>query len=104
MSKETAVQIFGQSYTINADLAPEYVQKLAEHVDEKLNAIAEGNRMMDRTRMAVLAALAIADELYRAKDELENVREEHEAAGEVMKAQVERCLAAVERALDDEES
>lgn len=100
MARETAVQIFGQTYTVNAELEPEYLHRLAAHVDEKLTALHENNRMMDKTKMAVLAAFSIADELYRAKEEVESLREEMAAGQEIMKEQVERCLAVVESALD----
>jgi cell division protein ZapA len=96
MSKETTIQIFGQTYAINTDLPPDYVQKIAAHVDEKLTAICKDNPMLDRSRAAVLAALAIADELY-------SLREEKEVGEEVMKAQVESCLRAVEQALGNGE-
>jgi cell division protein ZapA len=96
MSKETTVQIFGQTYTINAALEPGYIQKLAAHVNEKLTRVCRDNPRLDRSKAAVLAALAIADELY-------SLREEKEVGEEVMKAQVERCLRAVEQALGPEE-
>jgi cell division protein ZapA len=96
MGKETTVQIFGQTYTINADLDPAYIQKIAAHVDEKLASVCRDNPMLDRSRAAVLAALAIADELY-------SLREEKEVGKEVLKAQVERCLRAVEHALGNGE-
>jgi cell division protein ZapA len=99
MGRETAVQIFGQTFSVNAELEPEYLQRLAAHVDEKLSSLSEGNRMMDRTKVAVLAAFTIADELYRAKEEVESLREEIAAGQEIMKEQVERCLGAVELAL-----
>jgi cell division protein ZapA len=92
MNRPVKVQIFGQMYTIQGELEPEYVQKLAAYVDEKLQAIADMTPTVDTHKVAILAALAIADELYSLKGEKED-REE------LLKEQAERCLTLVERAL-----
>ena len=60
----TRVQIFGQTYSIAGDLDPAYVQKLAAYVDAKMHAIADATTTVDTQKAAVLAALAIADELH----------------------------------------
>ena len=86
------VQIFGQVYSILGELEEKYVQKLAKCVDEKMHAIAEATGIVDTQKLAVLAALAIADELHSLKTE---VTEEEE----MLREQAERCLTLVERAL-----
>jgi len=88
----TRVQIFGQTYSIAGDLDPSYVQKLAAYVDEKMRAIADSTTTIDTQKAAVLAALAIADELHAGLRE----RGERE---ELLREQAERCLTLVERAL-----
>jgi cell division protein ZapA len=92
----TRVQIFGEEYSVDADLDPAYVRMLADYVDKKLNAVAEMAPMMDKKRMAVLAALAIADELHTTMEE----EGEQDAA---LKERAERCLALVERALGEKQ-
>lgn len=86
------VQIFGQTYSIRGELEEKYVQKLAKSVDEKMQAIADATGIVDTQKLAVLAALAIADELHSLKKEL--TEEE-----ELLREQAERCLTLVERAL-----
>jgi cell division protein ZapA len=86
------VQIFGQSYSIAGDLDPAYVQKLAALVDEKMHAIADATGTVDTQKVAVLAALSIADELNNAQ----RVRGDRE---DLLREQAERCLTLVERAL-----
>jgi cell division protein ZapA len=88
----TRVQIFGQTYAIAGDLEPAYVQKLAAYVDEKMRAIADATTTIDTQKAAVLAALAIADELHSGLRD----RTERE---ELLREQAERCLTLVERAL-----
>lgn len=86
------VQILGQTYPIQSDLDEAYLQKLAAYVDEKMRAITGGTTIVDTQKVAVLAALAIADELHALRVE----RGERE---ELLKEQTERCLTLVERAL-----
>ncbi len=92
MGAPVKVQIFGQVYSIQGDLDARYVQKLAAYVDEKMHTIADATRTIDTQKVAVLAALAIADELHS----MQRDRGEHE---ELLREQAERCLTLVERAL-----
>jgi cell division protein ZapA len=63
MSNRVKVEIYGQSYTLSGDVDEAYVQKLAHYVDEKMRAAAEATQTVDSVRVAVLAAMAIADAL-----------------------------------------
>ena len=62
------VHIHGQQYPINSTLDAEYVARLALYVDEKIRAAAESASTSDSLRLTVLAALNIADELFRCRD------------------------------------
>ena len=63
-----SVEIHGQRYPIRSALEPEYVARLAKYVDEKIIAAAELTPTSDVLRLAVLAALNVADELFRCRD------------------------------------
>ena len=92
MSGPVKVQIFGQAYSIQGDLDGKYVQKLAKYVDERMHAIADATATVDTQKVAVLAALAIADELH-------NIERDRSDSEELLREQAERCLTLVERAL-----
>ena len=62
------VEIAGQRYPIRSSLDQEYVARLALYVDEKMRAAADATPTSDTLRLAVLAALNIADELFRCRD------------------------------------
>ncbi len=55
------VEIFDQAYNLRGT-DPEYIFKLAEYVDTKMRAVAQHANTVDSLRVAVLAALNIADE------------------------------------------
>ena len=62
------VEIAGQRYPIRSSLEPEYVALLAMYVDEKMRAAADSTPSGDSMRLAVIAALNVADELFRCRD------------------------------------
>ena len=62
------VEIHGQRNPIRSNLDPEYVARLAAYVDEKIRAAAESTPTGDSLRLTVLAALNLADELFRCRD------------------------------------
>ena len=61
------VEIQGQKYPIRSSLEPEYVARLALYVDAKMRAAGDVAPAGDPLRLAVLAALNIADELFRCR-------------------------------------
>jgi cell division protein ZapA len=60
------VEIFDQAYSLRGS-DPEYISKLAEYVDAKMRAVASATNTIDTVRLAVLAALNIADEYHLLK-------------------------------------
>jgi len=63
-----SVEIHGQRYPIRSSLDPEYVLRLAAYVDQKIGAAADSTPSGDSLRLTVLAALNIADELFRMRE------------------------------------
>ena len=62
------VQIGGRTYTLRGNRNPDAVRELAAYVDGKMNEIATRSSTADTTRLAILAALNIASDLF-TKDE-----------------------------------
>jgi cell division protein ZapA len=62
-----AVDIYDQTYQLRGS-NPEYIQKLATMVDSKMRAVAARGNTVDSLRVAVLAALNMADELARLEE------------------------------------
>ncbi len=69
------VEIFDQAYSLRGS-DPEYIEKLAEYVDAKIRAVAEQTSTVDTLRLAVLAALNIADEYHMLKHKYDSVAAE----------------------------
>jgi len=62
------VVIQGQRYPIRSNLDPQYIIELAAYVEEKMRTAAETGTTHDSLRLAVLAALNIADEVFRCRE------------------------------------
>jgi len=65
-SNSVRVEIFDQGYNLSGP-DPQYILRLAEYVDTKMRAVAEQTHTVDTVRVAVLAALNIADEYHLLK-------------------------------------
>lgn len=72
MSKQESrleVEIFGEYYTLKGDAAPEEIIMLARFVNDKMEQLAARNPRLNRTHIAILAALNIAEELKKLRQE-----------------------------------
>jgi cell division protein ZapA len=88
------VEIQGLRYPIRSTLDPAYVARLAAYVNEKMRAVGDSAPTDDSLRLAVLAALNIADELFRYRDTTETRQGElAERAGE-LERMLDRVLMA----------
>ena len=87
------VEIYGQSYNVVGDFEPAYAEELARHVDGTMREIARASGMVDSVKVAVLAALAIADELH-------SIRDNREQNTDALRERAERCISLIERALE----
>ncbi len=69
MSEQTIrVEIYNQTYSIRSDGDNEYIHDLAEYVDSKMREISSGTLTVDSLKVAILAALHIADEFFQLKN------------------------------------
>lgn len=90
-SRVVTVEIQGQRYPVRSDLDAAYVADLASYVDGKMRLASRESTVADSMRIAVIAALNIADELFRARDDASGGQE----AFLDRAAELERILDAV---------
>lgn len=98
MSKPAAtesvrVDIYDQSYNLRGT-DPEYIHKLAEFVDLKMRTVAEQTQTVDSLRLAVLAALNIADEYHLLKKKYDSIAQDY-------RLNADRLSSALDEALGD---
>ena len=66
------VQIFGHSYTIRGEANPDYILGVAAYVDRKMREITEKLPVASLSKVAILASLNIADELFKERAQRED--------------------------------
>jgi cell division protein ZapA len=85
------VEIFDQAYNLRGSDA-EYILKLAEYVDSKMRAVAEATNTIDTVRLAVLAALNIADEYHLLKKKQEGGATDYQKRAHVLADALDEVL------------
>ncbi len=83
------VEIHGQRYAVRSELDAPYITELAAYLDDKMRLAARELTSADPLRVAVIAALNLADELFRAR---------HDSAG--ADGQLRARTVEIERLVD----
>ena len=84
------VEIYDQAYTVRSDGDPDYLKHLAEYVDQRMREISSGTLTVDSRKVAILAALYIADELHQ-------LQKMHDQADEQLAARSTECSDMLDR-------
>lgn len=88
------VEIAGEEYNIRALASPEYTKDCAAYVDRTLTEIMKQSSLVQVHKGAILAALALADELFQTRAQLDAVRTEVTQRAETLSAAIEQRLTA----------
>src|SRR3979490_86222 len=91
-SPTVRVEIYIQTYNIRSDGDTEYIVQLAEFVDSRMREISSGTLTVDSLKVAILAALHIADELHRLK-------QTHEQADSQLATRSAECAEMLDKLL-----
>ena len=86
------IEIYDQEYHVKGSLNAAYLEELARYVDGKMRSIATRSHNVDSLRVAVLAALNIADEYHQMKSKYETTTQHVER-------KVDECNEALDRLL-----
>jgi cell division protein ZapA len=93
-ANQVQVEIFGQTYAVQAGADPGYVESVASYVDHQMREVSRSSGAVDSVRIAVLAALNIADELFRA-------RSEGREGGDLIEERTQHLIGVLSRALGE---
>ena len=88
------VSIGSDEYTLRSDRPVEYTRAVAEHVDRALKDVLTAGTMVETHKAAILAALAITDELFQARQSQREMGERLSA----LSAELSRLLPPAKRA------
>jgi len=96
-SARTTVEIFGRRFELRGSEGSEHLEELARYVDRRMRELAKVSPQVDTAKLAVLAALNIADELFREQ------RTEPGARNERFKKRVEGLVKRLDEVLEPHE-
>jgi len=85
------VEIYDQTYQLRGS-DPEYIGQLAEYVDTKMRLISQQASTVDSLRLAVLAALNIADEYLILKRKYDSIASDYHARAEHLSGALDEVL------------
>ena len=68
-SRSIRVSIFGKDYNVKGSSNDEHIKALAAHVDTVMRDVADRTGALSSGRVAILAALNIADEMYKERQD-----------------------------------
>jgi cell division protein ZapA len=85
------VEIYDQSYHLRGS-DPAYIQRLAEVVDAKMRAVAQHTSTVDSLRVAVLAALNLADDYYQLKRKYDGIESDYTSRASDLGHALDRAL------------
>lgn len=71
--KRVSVTIFGEEYVVKAAAPADQVRRLAARVDERMRQIAAANPRLGTSKLAVLTAMTLADDLQKMEEQFERL-------------------------------
>lgn len=94
--KVVHVEVHGQRYPIRTALDPQYVEELAQFVEARMALALRSSPSSDAVGLAILTALNITDEYFRARTALSNSSGSVTARAEALERIVDQALALAE--------
>ena len=86
MKKTTEISIMGQKFMIKSDSNDDYIRRVAEFVDMKINEVMQSTKSVASLNVAILAAMNIADEYFKFRKDRD---EKFTAAGKKVEDLIE---------------
>lgn len=94
--KVVHIEVHGQKYPIRTQLDPAYVEELAQFVEARMALATRSSPSSDAVGLAILTALNITDEYFRARSALSNNSGSLTARAEALERMVDQALALAE--------
>lgn len=92
VENKVLVNIYGEDYPITGITDPSYISKIADIVDTRMKETAKASRVASRDKVAILAAMSIASELYEKKDSTDTMSKS-------MNSKIDSLLVKIDRAM-----
>ncbi|MFC1730594.1 cell division protein ZapA [candidate division KSB1 bacterium] len=91
------VNIFGSEYPIKGDSDASYIQDVASYVNNKMIEIEKNLTVKSSLKVAILAALNIADELYKERADKNKFLDTLEQKSHGLNEKLNRLIVDIEQ-------
>ncbi len=95
MKKSFEVSILNQKFIIKSDADERYVQKVSDYINKKIHDITSHTKSVSTLRVAILAALNVADDFFK-------LREKRKDVGQVAEKKIRDILSVIDAQLSEE--
>lgn len=90
------VEIFGQSYNLRGEGDPKYITEIASYLDKIMHDVSENTGVADTLKVAILAALNIADDYLSIKKKIPSDK------GEEIEKKISRLIQKIDQCLGED--
>lgn len=87
------VSIYGREYSIRGDADPGYIREIAHYLDMKMRQMTDNTTVPSTSKVAILAALNITDELFQRDRQIRETADDQQSAVTVLADRIEKALA-----------
>lgn len=87
------VYIAGEEYSIRTEASEDYTRECAQYVDRMVGEILSGGALLQPHKAAILAALAITDQLFQVQREGDSMRADLASRADRLASEIEARLA-----------
>ena len=92
MSQPVTVRILGEEYSISSEAPAEYTRRVAEFFDRVVGETQRETGVLDPPKLAILAALSVTDQLFRAREAEERLRRAVERRAQALAQEIHALL------------
>ncbi len=74
-TENITVEILGEEYPLRSSVGKEHIENIARYVDGKMTEIKDATKLKSDKKIAILAALHIADEYIKTQRKIKDLEE-----------------------------
>ena len=92
MTKTIEVEVFGHRFSLQGEGDEAYFHELAEYVDTQIRTLAKQTKTSTPTKLAILAAINVTDELFRQQRHRDSGETEMERRAQLLVETIDEHL------------
>ena len=92
MTKTIEIEVFGHRFSLQGEGDEAYFHELAEYVDAQMRTLAQQTRTSTPTKLAILTAINVTDQLFRQQRQKDSGESEMERLAQLLVETIDEHL------------